>query len=71
MTDQYPSSAMTRDNHSKAIINTDIASLKKRKAHVQYMKEFTNAKNDIETLKNELLVIKQLLDKITKNKDTS
>ena len=50
-----------RDEHSKAVINTDIKGLKQYKARKAQLDEIKNVKNDVDSLKDEMSEIKNLL----------
>ncbi len=60
-----------RDGHSKAIISTDIAGLSAYKARKNKEREQTNQlrqfENDINSVKQEMLEIKLLLQQILQN----
>jgi|688.fasta_scaffold08719_15 hypothetical protein len=60
-----------RDGHSKAIISTDVAGLSAYKARKNKVREQTNQlrqfENDINSVKQEMLDIKLLLQQILQN----
>jgi hypothetical protein len=56
--------AFVRDTHSKALINTDVASINARRLEKKQIQKMSELQNEINSVKNDLLEIKQLLQTI-------
>ena len=50
-----------RDDLSKAVINTDMKGLSQYKARKAHLNEMRDMKNDVDSLKDEIIEIKNLL----------
>jgi len=50
-----------RDDLSKAVINTDIKGLSQYKTRKAHLNEMRDMKNDVDSLKDEIIEIKNLL----------
>jgi len=57
-----------RDDHSTAIINSDIDGLEAYKKQRNHSNKISNLENDINNVRNELLEIKQMLQHIIQNR---
>jgi len=58
-----------RDTTSNAIINTDIEGLRKYKARKAESKKIVDLKNDVDSIKDEMSEIRQLLTKLVENQN--
>lgn len=59
---------LVRDMHSKAILNTDIASLNEYKEKKKTKTQLEEVSNEINNIKEEFLEVKQLLKQLLDNK---
>ena len=57
---------LVRDTRSKAILNTDMAALLKRRREKEVNVTLNSLNEEVNTIKNEFLEIKQLLKQIVK-----
>lgn len=53
-----------RDPISKAIINTDIEGLKRYREKKEYMRKLSCLKDEVDTIKDEMIEIKSLLKQL-------
>lgn len=58
-----------RDATSNAIINTDIEGLRRYKARKAESKRILDLKNEVDSIKDEMSEIKQLLTKLVENQN--
>jgi hypothetical protein len=58
-----------RDTTSNAIINTDIDGLRRYKARKAESKKIVDLKNDVDSIKDEMSEIRQLLTKLVENQN--
>ena len=58
-----------RDATSNAIINTDIDGLRRYKARKAESKKIVDLKNDVDSIKDEMSEIRQLLTKLVENQN--
>ena len=58
-----------RDTTSNAIINTDIEGLRRYKARKAESKKIVDLKNDVDSIKDEMSEIRQLLTKLVENQN--
>ena len=58
-----------RDATSNAIINTDIEGLRRYKARKAESKKIVDLKNDVDSIKDEMSEIRQLLTKLVENQN--
>ena len=58
-----------RDTTSNAIINTDIDGLRKYKARKAESRKIVDLKNDVDSIKDEMSEIRQLLTKLVENQN--
>jgi len=56
-----------RDMHSKAAINTDIDGLRKYKARKAEAQKILDLKNEVDSIKDEMVEIKDLLKQLVEN----
>jgi hypothetical protein len=59
---------MIRDTESKALIETDVASLYKYRVEKKKLAEFDKMKTEISNLKQQIANVNQLLEKIMEEK---
>ena len=55
------SKKLKRDNHSRAVLNTDTASFKQYRYDVMKSRSMDNTLKDVENLKNDVNEIKEML----------
>jgi len=56
-----------RDTHSKAVINTDIDGLRRYKARKAETQKIVALKNEVDSIKDEMVEIKDLLKQLIEN----
>lgn len=56
-----------RDTHSKAVINTDIDGLRMYKARKAETQKIVALKNEVDSIKDEMVEIKDLLKQLIEN----
>lgn len=60
---------LVREVHSKAILSTDLKKLQEHREKKQFFKSLITQREDINTLKNEIHQIKELLQQIVKREN--